>query len=116
MMSLTRASDLLNTTQCELIIDRCDLAIKRKKEKGGEGHLCHYWRESSEPTATCEQARKSSCSSSYRSACSCLSERADWLARVPRGALMCVSVRVCVGGDVRQGEEKQQIKKKEKRA
>lgn len=57
-MSLTRASDLLNTTQCELIIDRCDLAIKRREEKGGEGHLCHYWRESSEPTATCERGEE----------------------------------------------------------
>lgn len=91
------------------IISSWDLTSerKRKKKQGQKKATSVINGDSSELTATCEQARKSSCSSAYRSACSCLNEKADWLARVSRGDLKCACGLRCLWG----GREKKGLLK-----
>lgn len=102
VMSPARTSALTNTPRWELIISSCDLGRGGGGEERKGTCVINGERErGAKSAATCEQARKSSCSLSYGSACSCLREKGDWLARVPGGAFMFLPV--CGGGGEGEG-------------
>lgn len=105
VMSPARTCALTNTPRWELIISSCDLGGKRREGRGRRERALVSLMDrerGAKSAATCEQARKSSCSLSYGNACSCLREKGDWLARVPGGAFMFLPVW---GGDPHQNKE-----------
>lgn len=79
---------LLRQTPCNwaLIISSCD--VGGREGRWGRQRALVSLMERGERNPQPPARRKSSCSSSYGSACSCLREKGDWLACVPWGAFM----------------------------